>query len=80
MTSNFLERVKTPMVVENETEAVRIALRYCHFTNPEAAKIIRIKNTLTVNELWVSPSVLAEISQLPHIEVTTEEQELLCAP
>lgn len=80
LTSNFLERVKTPMVVENEAEAVRIALRYCHFTNPEAAKIIRIKNTLTVNELWVSPSVLAEISQLPHIEVTTEEQELLCAP
>lgn len=79
LTSNFLERIKTPVVVENEAEALQIALRYCHFTTPESAKIIRIKNTLTVNELWVSSRVLSEIAQLPHIEVTTEEQELLCA-
>ncbi len=48
VTSNFLERVKTPVVAEDETRALQIDLRHCHFTAPEAAKIIRIKNTLTV--------------------------------
>lgn len=77
LTSNFLERIKMPVVAENEAQAVQIALRYCHFTDPEEAKIIRIKNTLTVNELWVSPRVLDEVSQLAHINVSTEEQEFL---
>ncbi|PIE34052.1 DUF2088 domain-containing protein [candidate division KSB3 bacterium] len=77
LTSNFLERIKTPVVVENEAQALQIALRYCHLNSPEEAKIIRMKNTLTVDTLWVSPRVLDEISQYAHIDVTTEEQDLL---
>ena len=76
LTSNFLERIKMPAVAEDEAQALQIALRYCHFTSPEEAKIIRIKNTLTVDSLWVSPRVLDEVSQFDHISVSSEEQEL----
>ncbi|PID57173.1 DUF2088 domain-containing protein [candidate division KSB3 bacterium] len=77
LTSNFLERGKLPIVAENEQLALQYALRNCGIKDPAAAKIIKIKNTLTLDEMWVSPAVMAELEGRQNIEMTHDMLELL---
>ena len=76
LTSNFLERGKLPIVVENEQLALQYALRNCGIQDPATAKIIKIKNTLTLDEIWVSPAVIAELQGRQNIEITNDTLEL----
>lgn len=56
LTATFVERAKLPIVMESDREAILTALRT--LGNPTAPRIIRIKNTLELEHLLVSPSVL----------------------
>ena len=76
LTSNFLERGKLPIVMANEQVALQYALRNCSIQDSATAKIIKIKNTLTLDEMWVSPAVIAELEGRQDIEITNETLEL----
>lgn len=67
-TSSFLERGKIPFVAKNDTEALHLALRNCGNMLPGKERIIRIKDTLHLNELYVSDAVLEELSNNSQIE------------
>ncbi len=67
-TSSFLERGKIPFVAKNDTEALHLGLRNCGNMAPGKERIIRIKDTLHLNELYVSDAVLQELSNNPQIE------------
>ena len=67
-TSSFLERGKIPFVAKDDTEALRLALRNCGNMFPGKERIIRIKDTLHLNELYVSDAVLQELSNNTQIE------------
>jgi hypothetical protein len=69
VTSSFLERAKVPIVANTDAEGISYALRAAS-RSPEAARIVRIKNTLKLKELYVSDSVLSELKHRPEIEVT----------
>ena len=58
VTSSFLERAKIPIVAENDKEAFEIALRSCGYLEKGEEKIIRIKDTLHLDEIYVSQSIL----------------------
>lgn len=60
-TSTFLERGKIPFVAEDDASAIAVALRGAAVRDPEEARIVRIKNTLSLSETWVSPSVAREL-------------------
>jgi hypothetical protein len=36
---------------------------------PETLKVVMIRNTLDVSELWISPGLLAEARAQPHPEI-----------
>lgn len=57
ITSTFLERIKIPLVAVNDRQAVMIALRSCGPIPHEELRIVRIRNTLHINELYVSNAV-----------------------
>lgn len=76
LTSNFLERGKMPVVADTEKLALQYALRYSGAEDPQDAKIIRIKNTLTLHEIWVSQAVLAELQGRSNIEITDDTAPL----
>jgi hypothetical protein len=57
-TSSFLERAKLPIVASDDREAFRLALRSCGYLKAGEEKIIRIKDTLHLDELLVSKAVL----------------------
>lgn len=62
VTSAFLERGKLPIVAETGKIALDYALGACGPTPPEQKKIIRIRDTLHLDELYVSQAVLEEIN------------------
>lgn len=62
VTSAFLERGKLPIVAETGKIALDFALVACGPTPPEQKKIIRIRDTLHLDELYVSQAVLEEIN------------------
>ncbi len=56
ITSSFLERGKIPIVAETDREAFDIALRSCGHVPEGHERIVRILDTLHLDEVYVSPA------------------------
>jgi hypothetical protein len=68
MASGFLERGKVPLVLPGPEEALSAALGHVFRDHPEkraSARILRIRNTLELEEFWVSEGLLAEVQAQP---------------
>ena len=76
ITSSFLERVKIPLVAKNDREAFEVTIRSCGYIKEDEEKIIRISDTLHLDELYVSDAVLKIISNSPQIEITGVKTDL----
>jgi len=61
ITSTFTERVKIPIVVKDEEEAFELAAKTLGVQEKDTLRAIRIKNTLELDEMWVTPAVYREI-------------------
>jgi hypothetical protein len=70
ITSNFLERGKIPIAVASDREAFDIALRSCAHASNGSPRIIRILDTLHLEEIYVSSAVLDQLcdGSIDHIE------------
>ena len=64
------------MVAENDLEGFQLAMRNCGFPNRGKECIIRIKDTLHLDELLVSDAVLNEISNNEQIEILEQNISL----
>lgn len=69
LTATFLERAKLPLIAEDDREALGIALRAALPAGTANARVVRIRNTLRMDQLQVSPAVLAELKDHAEIEV-----------
>ncbi len=76
ITSSFYERIKIPVIAESDREAFNIAIRGCGFIKKGEEKIVRIKNTLNLEELYVSDFVLEEIKDSGKTEIVRRNVEL----
>lgn len=76
ITSSFYERIKIPVIAETDGEAFSIALRGCGYIKKGEEKIVRIKNTLHLEELYVSDTVLEQIIDSGRIEIIERNVEL----
>lgn len=61
--SLFLERVKVPLIAENDLDAFEIAFRSCGRITPGDERIVRIKDTLHLGEVQVSGKIFEEIKE-----------------
>ena len=77
VTSGFLERGKIPLAAETDRAAVEIALRGASVRDLSRARILRIQNTLRLEELWASDALLAELAGREGVEITGERAPLL---
>jgi len=82
ITSTFILRGKIPIIARDSRTAIEWALKTCGPIEIPDARVIRIKNTLTLSELYASRSVLAEIKDKVEItgdflEICNEEGELV---
>jgi hypothetical protein len=76
VTSSFLERAKIPIVAKNDKEAFEIALRSCGYLKKGEEKIIRIKDTLHLDQIYVSQPILDLIKGSEGIESIKENVKL----
>jgi hypothetical protein len=76
ITSSFLERGKIPVVAETDREAFDIALRSCGHVPRGRERIVRILDTLHLEEVYVSTAILEEVSGRDGVEVLGPGPEL----
>jgi hypothetical protein len=68
LTSGFLERGRVPLALADEAEAASAALSHVFRDRPEAiarARVLRIRNTLQLEEFFVSENLRGEIERIP---------------
>lgn len=76
VTSTIYDVVKIPMILKNDYYAIAACIRGCVEINHEKVRMVRIHNTLDVNEIEISESMLEEALENPEIEVLSEPYEL----
>jgi hypothetical protein len=69
ITSSFLERGKIPVVAENDRAAFEVARRSCGYLPEGRERIVRILDTLHLEEVYVSTAVAEELTDRDGIEV-----------
>jgi len=80
LTSTWPEMAKIPPFLPNDRDAILMAIRCCGPIDPLKAKIVRIKNTLELEYMWISESLYEmvksdrELSE--RIEVLGEPEEM----
>lgn len=76
ITSTFLARASIPIILDNDQEALKAALRATWGVSPEKARIARIPNTLHIGELYVSEVIFNELKDKENIEVLEDLHEM----
>lgn len=70
VTNTFLHLMKIPMIMDNDREAIQLALRSCpEAEDPEHKKLIRIPDTAHLEMIEISEGLLAAARENPDIEI-----------
>jgi len=69
ITSTFVERAFIPITLPSDREAIETALASLPISDPSQARIARIRNTLHLDEVWVSPPLLSEVAGRPGMAI-----------
>jgi hypothetical protein len=76
LTSTVVSVVKLPMCLETEELAVKAAIKTCNAFDMNRVRMVRIKNTLALRDIWISESLLDEARQMKDIEILSEPFEM----
>ena len=69
---NCLIDASLPCTVEDEATAIRVALKCCRGIDRDDPKIIRVKNTLHLEYIEVSPALLDDVKANPNLSIVEE--------
>jgi uncharacterized protein (DUF362 family) len=67
---------KLPVILDTDLEAIRATIKTCYARDLETARVVRIKDTLRLDELYISESLLEEVAKLPNVTVLEEAKEM----
>jgi hypothetical protein len=77
VTNTFLHLMKIPMIMDNDREAMQLALCCVpEADDPENLKVIRIPNTAHIGEIEISEGMLPLARANPNIEILSEPYDL----
>ena len=74
--SSKLDGGKIPIPMATGDKAIRLAAKTLNGIDPLNARIVRIKNTLKLGEIFVSESMLEEVNNSPILEKISEAAEM----
>jgi len=75
VTSRGLDQVKIPCVMDNDREAIQLALRTCLGIDRERPRIIRISDSLHTEIIWISEAMRQEAEMNRRVEIIGEPEE-----
>ena len=76
LTSTVVKPTHMPTVLENDREAIKAAIKTCNAFDINKAKIVRIKDTLHLNEIYISESLIEEAKDNKNITILNGPDEL----
>jgi hypothetical protein len=79
--TNLLTSVATnsgriPMVMSNDRQAIQAAIRTAQIADFSSARVIRIRNTLSLSKLSVSANLLNEVKRHPRMRILNEPRAI----
>jgi hypothetical protein len=77
ITSGSTTGSKVPIAFDTDWEAIQTALSMIGLTPPEAARVVRIKNTLHLTAIDVSEALLAEVGANPRLRQATNPSPIV---
>ncbi|HZC19934.1 MAG TPA: lactate racemase domain-containing protein [Rubrobacteraceae bacterium] len=80
LTSTTPQPVKLPMVMPTDRLAVAAALKMSAGVLPEDARLVRIKNTLKLRQMWVSRALLQELERDERLRIAEGLQPMKFDP
>ncbi|MDR3589214.1 MAG: lactate racemase domain-containing protein [Negativicutes bacterium] len=69
LTSTVCEPIRVPMVLESDKEALQAAIKTCFARDLTKVRLVRIKDTLSLGEIYISEALLPEAEANPDIEI-----------
>jgi hypothetical protein len=66
-----MQRVNMPITMPDDRRALEVAMRGCART-PEETRMVFIRDTLTVDRLWVSQNMRAQVEAHPRLQIVEE--------
>ncbi|MEB2491645.1 MULTISPECIES: lactate racemase domain-containing protein [Peribacillus] len=76
LTSTVTDVVKLPMFLDTQELAVKAAIKTCNAFDLNKVRIVRIKNTLEIGEIWISESMMEEALKNENIEILSDPEDL----
>ncbi|MCM3166812.1 lactate racemase domain-containing protein [Peribacillus frigoritolerans] len=76
LTSTVTDVVKLPMFLDTQEMAVKAAIKTCNAFDLKKVRIVRIKNTLEIGEIWISESMMEEALKNKDIEILSDPEDL----
>ncbi len=77
LTSKVLDVCKIPLIAPSDKAAIAAAVYACALADRSHLKIVRIKDSLHVDEIFISEELYQEALQNPEIEILQEPAEML---
>ena len=76
LTPTLLNLAKVPIIVENDEEVFKLCIRSCCGVDKNKIRVVRIKNTLNLEYIYISEAMVEEAKKNPNIEIVGEAEEL----
>lgn len=76
LTSTTFTPFRVPMVMESDRDAIGACLKYNGGNDTINPRVIRIHDTMHMNEIWVSEALLEEVRRHPNMEILSEPRPM----
>lgn len=73
LTTGSMPGGRIPIYANTDREAILQCISTCHGSDPANPRIVRIKNTLSMEDIQVSPAIYEDLRDCPDIELLEEE-------
>jgi hypothetical protein len=77
LTSTVVKPTHLPTVLNNDMEAIRAAIKTCNALDISKAKIVRIKDTLHLDEIYISESLISEAVNNKNLKLISNPEEMI---
>ncbi|BDF57404.1 hypothetical protein CE91St36_02210 [Christensenellaceae bacterium] len=74
ITNTVLLTVKMPIVMDNDRDTIALGVKCCNKIDYANPRIIRIKNTAHIEQIYISQALMEEARANPNIEILEEPQ------
>ncbi|NCB62456.1 MAG: DUF2088 domain-containing protein [Clostridia bacterium] len=76
LTGKIFNNAKIPLTMPSDLRAIQAGIKYAVDAEPGALRIVRIKNTVKLSQIWISEAMAEEAGQDPNIRILTEPMEM----